>query len=231
MITKKAAERGVIFDMDGVIINSNPYLKIAWTNFLNRRNVEVEDDVFRDLIFGRTGEEALIVLLNDRYSKNELVNFCNEIDSEYRDIIRKSKNVKPVNGLLEFIKSISDKGYKIALATSAPPENVDLILNKFGILKYFNLIIDKTQITESKPNPEIYLKAVRQLGLNKVNCIVFEDSISGIQSAKNAGLLVVGITTSQTNNELIDAGATICIKDFFEIASDDLDKLTRDQKI
>ncbi len=225
MIQKKDFNIGVILDMDGVIIDSNPYHKIAWTNFLNRKNIVVNDSIFKELIFGTTSDEAITKLLNCELSKRELEIFSNEIDSEYRTIIRKSKNIEPLNGLLPFLKSISDECCKIALATSAPPENVDLILNRFQILNYFDLIIDKTQVLNSKPNPEIYLKAVQGLGLSNDNCVVFEDSISGIISAKDAGLIVIGVTTSHKNNELIDAGATICVKDFFEISLENIHKL------
>jgi len=225
MSKKEELNRGVIFDMDGVIINSNPYHKIAWTNFLSRKNVVVDDSVFKELIFGTTGVEAISELLNGDYSKKELDDFSNEIDAEYRDIIRNSKNIEPVDGLLQFIQSISNEGYKIALATSAPPENVDLILRKFQILDYFDLIVDKNQVVEGKPNPEVYQKAVQGLGLPKENCIVFEDSFSGIVSARDAGLMVVGVTTSHANSELIKVGATLCINDFSEITLEDIKRL------
>jgi len=226
MIKKKEdLQKGVIFDMDGVIIDSNPYHRIAWNNFLKRNNVEINDSTFKELIFGTTGVDAIDKLFNNKYSRHELENFTIEIDSEYRDIIRTSNNIEPVNGVIKFMKSISDKNYKMAIATSAPTENVDLILNKFMIFNYFDLVIDKTQISKGKPNPEIYLKAVQGLGLRKANCIVFEDSISGIISAKNADLIVIGVTTSHTNNELINVGATLCINDFSEISVEDIDSI------
>lgn len=218
---------GIILDMDGVVIDSNPYHKIAWTNFLTRKNVMVNDRVFREVIFGTTGNEALIKLLNYEYSKKELENFNNEIDTEFRDIIYHLKTLEPVNGLLQFLQSISVRNYKIALATSAPPENVDLILNRLQLLKYFDLIIDNTRVVNGKPNPEIYLRAVQGLGISGENCIVFEDSFSGIISARDAGLLVIGVTTSHSENELINAGATICIKDFSEMSFKKIENLIR----
>jgi len=213
---------GIIFDMDGVIIDSNPYHKLAWTNFLNRRNVKVDDAVFKDLIFGTSGGEAISFLLNCKFSKMELNDFCNEIDSEYRDIIGKSENIKLVNGLVEFLETIVRGEHKMAIATSAPTENVDLIMEKFNLQNYFDLIVDKTQIVNGKPDPEIYLKALQGLCLPKDRCIVFEDSISGILSAKSAGLMVIGLTTSHPANELIKAGAAMTIKDFSEIPIRDI---------
>jgi len=213
---------GIIFDMDGVIIDSNPFHKIAWTNFFLRRNVYVDDIAFRELIFGTTGDEAIVKLLKQDFSKTELDMLNAEIDAEYREIINGSQNLEPVNGFIQFIESVSEKKYKIALATSAPPENVELILDKFGITGFFDLIMDNTQITLGKPHPEIYLNTVSRLGLPKSRCIVFEDSISGIISAKNAGLIVIGITTSHSDAELINAGASSCISDFTGISADDI---------
>ena len=213
---------GIVFDMDGVIIDSNPFHKIAWTNFFNKRNVDVNDAIFRDLIFGTSGGEAICTLLNMQFSRVELNEFCNEIDSEYRDILRKSKNIQPVNGLIRFLNSLREGNHKIAMATSAPAENVELVMNKLNILKYFDLIIDKTQVNKGKPDPEIYLKAINRLCIPAEHCIVFEDSISGIFSAREAGIKVIGVTTSHSEIELIEAGATLTIADFTEISVPDI---------
>ena len=211
--------------MDGVIIDSNPYHKIAWTNFFSRRNVVIDDRAFSELIFGTTGDQAINKILNGNFSQDDLENFNNEIDAEFRDIIGNSKTIQPVNGLFEFLTSLSERQCKIALATSAPPENVELILNRLQIQKYFNLIIDKTQVLAGKPNPEIYLKTVDRLGIPKENCVAFEDSFAGIISARKAGLLVIGVTTSHSEEELIRTGATLCIKDFSEISLEKIDSL------
>ena len=104
------------------------------------------------------------------------------------------------------------------MATSAPTANVELILKKFKLFDSFDLIIDETKILNGKPNPEIYLTVVKHLMVRKHNCIVFEDSISGIQSATSAGLTTIGVTTSQESDELIRAGAHSTIVDFSELS-------------
>jgi len=209
---------GIILDMDGVIIDSNPYHKIAWTNFFNKRNVEVNDLIFRDLIFGTSGGEAISTLLNFQFSKDELTAFCEEIDADYRRIVSESVHIEPVSGLILFLETAVHEKHKIGIATSAPTRNVDLILQKLNLRDYFDLIIDKSLIINGKPDPEIYLKAVQGLGISKANCIVFEDSISGIISARDAGIRVIGLTTSHPSAELVGAGATLTINDFTGIS-------------
>lgn len=222
---------GIIFDMDGVIIDSNPYHKIAWSNFFEKKNIKINDEMFKNLIAGTTGDEAVIRLMDRELSKNELDSYNNEIDAEFRRIIGKSDDLNLVNGFLEFINSVSDANHKIALGTSAPPENVHLILNKFEIHSLFDLIVDKTQIVEGKPNPEIYLKTVHELGIPKERCIVFEDSIAGVTSASAAGLPVIGVLTSHSNKELQEVGAIAGIVDFTEITLEKVIEILRAQMI
>jgi len=211
--------------MDGVIIDSNPYHKIAWTNFFRNNDITISEDFFQEQISGTTGDEAIASLLDRRVSDVELDTFNREIDAEFRKIISESGELKTVPGFRKFIGDVSKANHKIALATSAPPENVDLVLNSLGIMKYFDLKIDKTQIVEGKPNPEIYLKTLHGLKMSKDNCIVFEDSLAGISSATNAGLRVIGVATSHPNHELIKAGAIVSIKDFTEISIEKLIKV------
>jgi len=221
----------IIFDMDGVVIDSNPYHKIGWTRFLNSKGVEVNEEIFKNLIFGTTGDEALKILLQKDLSQKEIDNYSYEIDEEYRNIIRQLSCVNPVAGLVEFLESIKLSGHKIALATSAPSENVDLILNKLGIYEFFDLIVDKTQILRGKPNPEIYNTTVSKLSVEKGNCVVFEDSISGIVSARGAGITVIGVETSHSRDELIQAGASLTMQDFTGLTIADITELITDKSI
>ena len=217
----------IIFDMDGVIIDSNPYHKIAWEHFLKMKDVVITDEVFNNLISGTSGIEAIRELINKDLTQKEVDDFNDEIDAEYRNIIEKLDEVKPLNGLTDLLQSIKNAGHKIALATSAPTENVELVLNKFKIFDFFDLVVDRSHVQNGKPSPEIYLTTVKKLSIEKMNCLVFEDSIAGIISAKSAGLLVVGVTTSHEPDEIINAGADFTINDFSEIS---LEKLVKHLK-
>jgi len=204
----------IILDMDGVIIDSNPFHRMAWKEFLERHGVAVTEHMFKNVIFGTTGDQAIRNLLQPDLTIDQLSRYTVEIDTSYRSIISGSEQIFPVNGLYNFLDFIKELGFKIALATSAPPENISLILERLGITEYFDVIVDKTQVTNGKPDPEVYMKTLESLKIGKEYCLVFEDSISGVRSAIQAGIRVIGVTTSHTAEELSQAGTFFNIDDF-----------------
>jgi HAD superfamily hydrolase (TIGR01509 family) len=205
----------IILDMDGVIIDSNPFHRMAWTAFLERHGIAVTEPMFKNIIFGTTGDQAIRKLLQPpELTAEQLTLYTEEIDTSYRSIISGSEQIFPVDGLYYFLDFIKELGFKIALATSAPPENISLILERLGITEYFDVIVDKTQVTNGKPDPEVYLKTVENLKTDSGYCLVFEDSLSGVRSAIRAGIRVVGVTTSHTAEELSKAGTFHNIDDF-----------------
>ena len=217
----------LIFDMDGVVIDSNPFHKIAWERFLDRKGVLYEDDVFEKLISGRNGVYPMKVLLGQELTEKEISAFVNEIDQEFQEILGQSEGIEPTPGLLRFLKTIQALGYKTALATSAPSGNVDLILEKTNLRPFFHVILDQTDVTKGKPDPEVYLKTVKKLEAKKEECIVFEDSRVGISSALEAGIKVVGVSTGFTQEELYEAGVSMAIDDFRNLDPEDVLRLIR----
>ncbi len=209
--------KAIIFDMDGVVIDSNPYHRMAWEKLLNDNQIAYTEESFQKVIFGRPGKEALRILCNDRFSDEELTGLDEQVDAEYREIIRQTE-INEVAGLSQFIESSRKSGIKIALATSAPTENVTLVLGRLGLQSAFDVITDYTDIVNGKPDPEIYLKTVAKLNIEKAACLVFEDSFSGIQSARSAGLDVVAVSTSHASDELLVAGAIDVVADFTRLA-------------
>ena len=205
----------VILDMDGVIIDSNPFHRMAWKEFLEIHGVEVNEDMFKHVIFGTTGDHSIRTLLQPpELTTEQLSLYLEEIDTTYRRIVSGNEQIFPVDGLYNFLDFIKEIGFKIALATSAPPENISLILERLGITEYFDVIVDKTQVTNGKPDPEVYLKTVENLKTESEYCLVFEDSLSGVHSAIQAGIRVIGVTTSHTAEELSQAGTIYNIDDF-----------------
>ena len=207
-------EQAIIFDMDGVIIDSNPYHKISWEHFLVKNGHPFNDEIFDNIISGKTGSTSIRLLLGYDLSEEIAAGYLKEIDEDFQDILRQAKDVEPTPGLPAFLQSIRSAGYQTALATSAPPGNVDLTLEKTNLRKYFDVILDKTDVTNGKPDPEVYLNAVNRLGTEKDRCMVFEDSRAGIQSAISAGLRVIGVTTGHSRKELLEEGVAMVIDDF-----------------
>jgi HAD superfamily hydrolase (TIGR01509 family) len=217
----------VIFDMDGVIVDSNPYHKKAWKAFCCRHNISINDYELETKIYGRTGDDALPVLFDRPLDKELIAEFCSEINKNYRDLF--APFIKPLPGLLQFLDNLMAAGIKTAIATSAPPVNVEFVLQETGIEKYFNVIIDDTMITRGKPDPEIYFKTAEKLKKPASDCVVFEDSLAGITAAKYAGMKVTGVTTTHDADTL--SGTDFIINDFFDITVNDLVRISEKREV
>jgi beta-phosphoglucomutase-like phosphatase (HAD superfamily) len=170
------------------------------------------------VISGTTNEYAFAQLFERELNPEEVQVLGDEIEVEFRNTISRSDDFKEVTGLSALLAVAKSTGIKIALATSAPPENVELTLGTLGIDHYFDVIVDNTMVTRGKPDPEVYLKAVQKLGLPTEKCVVFEDSLAGVKSALDAGLRVVGVTTTHNHHELHRAGTIHTIADFSHVS-------------
>ena len=215
----------VIFDLDGVIVDSNPYHQKAWYLFLKQHNIHLTEKELREKVFGRTGSEALKILFNAALSNDDIEKYTTAIDNKYRNLFR--PYIKPLPGLENFLQQLVENKIEYAIATSAPPVNVEFVLSNTDLLDYFKVIIDNTYIINSKPHPEIYLKTAEILQQKPENCIAFEDSLSGIASAQNAGMKVIALATTHTKNEL--AIADFVINNFSEISLDILGNIHANQ--
>ena len=189
-----------IFDMDGVIVDNALWHLEAFAEFGKRhRLVQTKEDYTK--YFGNTNQTIMNSLFNTQLPSDKLTAFANEKETIYREMYRPF--IKPVEGLPAFLEYASASGIPIALATSAPHENVSFTLEATGLLKYFSIISDASMVKLGKPDPEIYLLTAAKLGVQPSECIVFEDSIAGIQSALSAGMRVIGVATTHKSEELI----------------------------
>jgi beta-phosphoglucomutase len=191
-------EYAFIFDMDGVIVDSNPTHKIALKQFCKEHGYDLSEKDLREKIYGRTNRDWLLNLFGD-LDEDTIRRYADEKEALFR---RLYADIKPLPGLLSFLDKLDKQSVPRAIATSAPRANVDFTLEKTHTGQYFDVILDDSFVTEGKPNPQIYLKSAAALGFNPEKCIVFEDSLSGVRAGKSAGCKVVGLTTTHTANEL-----------------------------
>jgi HAD superfamily hydrolase (TIGR01509 family) len=204
---------GVIFDMDGVIVDSNPYHKIALKEFCSGHGYELSDEQLIKRIYGRTNREWLTDVFG-KIPEDQLLGYIEEKEGLYRKLFY--EDIKPVKGLIKFLDLLDENSILRAIGTSAPRSNVDFSLNRTNTVKYFPTILHDAFVTHSKPHPEIYLKSAAALGLPNSQCIVIEDSLSGVEAGQKAGSKVIGITTTHTREELSHCAMVI----------DDFDGLT-----
>ena len=213
-------EYGFIFDMDGVVIDSNPYHKIAWEKFLNGQGISFDDQLFDNVLSGRTGPTSLRLIFGEDLSQEKLDLYLEEVDSNYQNILRQTEDVRPIAGVHAFLDQLTQNGYRLALATSAPVLNIELGLEKLKLENTFEHIVGKVDVSHGKPHPEVYLTSLSLLGIAAENCIVFEDSKAGIQSALSAGIQVVGIASGHSKEELLDEGVSMVVDDFTGLTPD-----------
>jgi len=199
----------VIFDMDGVIVDTNPYHKISLKQFCEKYGYRLNEEDLISKIYGRTNNEWIRNIFGP-LPKEKILELGEEKEAMFRALYKDV--IKPLSGLDSFLKELEDRSIPKAIGTSAPRSNVDFVLEQTHLRKYFTTILDQSDVEHGKPNPEIYLKVADRLGFPPQQCIVFEDSLSGVESAQRAGAKVVGITTTHSHEEL--AHTDLVIADF-----------------
>lgn len=196
----------VIFDMDGVMVDSNPHHKIALEKFCRQHGHELNEQQLLEKIYGRTNKDWLTNLFG-KLEEKQLRAYAEEKEAIFRALYE--DDIVPLKGLRSFLDLLDHHQIPRAIATSAPRANVDFTLSKTGLGKYFPIILDDSFVSRGKPDPEIYIKAAAALGLPNQNCIVLEDSLSGVLAGKRAGSKVVGVSTTHTAEELSDTDLVI----------------------
>lgn len=208
---------GIIFDMDGVIVHSNPAHKEAIQIFCNNHNKNVSPSFLKNRLYGRTNKEWIPELFGE-ITAEELKTLADEKEQLFRDLFQPEENI--VEGIHPFLEMMKKKNIPMAVATSAPGENADYILSRLSIEEYFDAVLDSSHVTTGKPDPEVYIKASQALGKDTASCIVFEDSVSGVEAGRRSGARVIGVTTTHTEEEL--APCSLTINSFHGLTSDQL---------
>lgn len=207
----------VVFDMDGVIVDTNPTHKIAIQQFCARYGINLSEEELRTKVYGRTNRDWITNLFG-KLTEEQLEAYAFEKEQLFRELY--APIIEPVKGLVTFLELLKANNIPRSIATSAPPANVDFVLEATGIGHYFDFILDERVVSRGKPDPEIYLKSAKALNLPNAQCIVIEDSLSGVAAAKASGSKVIGITTTHNKEELNDTD--LIIKDFEKLTIDQL---------
>lgn len=217
-MSKASTSIAALFDMDGVIVHTNPYHKKAFKIFLDKHDISISDQELKDHVYGRTNEEIFPYIFKDKYTPEKGEEWANEKEAIFRDLYK--KDVEPVSGLIGFLDELQRREIKAAVGTSAPVENLNFIMDSLNLRHYFDAFLHSADVSEGKPNPEIYLKAADRLEIEPKFCVVFEDSVAGVKAGLNAGMKVVGVATTHTPDEF--NGAHLVIEDFKELTMEQL---------
>ena len=172
--------KGVIFDMDGTIVDSLPYHYRAWETFFEENKVENFSEKLKDYKGGGT-LDLMTAVYGDKYSRKELKIMTDDKEIIFRKIYK--NNVLPIKGFMEIFELIKSKKILVGLASNAIRKNVKMILSELKIYEKFDSIICGDEVEKGKPNPEMFNETVNRFKLKKEECLIFEDSPS-IESSK-----------------------------------------------
>ena len=205
--------KGVIFDMDGTIVDSLPYHYRAWETFFEENKVENFSEKLKDYKGGGT-LDLMTAVYGDKYSRKELKIMTDDKEIIFREIYK--NNVLSIKWFMEIFELIKSKKILVGLASNAIRKNVKMILSELKIYEKFDSIICGDEVEKGKPDPEMFNETVNRFKLKKEECLIFEDSVEGVTAAVNSNVDVIGITSSSSDKILRDKGCKLTIENYID---------------
>lgn len=185
--------KACLFDLDGVLVDTATYHYQAWKRLANQLGFDFTEEQ-NEKLKGISRMESLDIVLGWGKlvkTEQEKLALATLKNTWYVEMINKMEASEILPGALQFLKSAKEDGLKLALGSAS--KNSSIILNRTGLLSYFDEIVDGNLVSKSKPDPEVFLKGAKLLGLNPEECVVFEDADAGVEAALAGNMKVVGI--------------------------------------
>ena len=214
--------KGIIFDMDGVLINSEPVHYRVWKQALAARGIELDYEIYKPCIGSTNG--FLMDILHDNYG----------ISREDRELVKSMQQIKEkvieeegfpmIEGVPELLKRLKDRGYRLAIASSSPIAYIRQVVTSLGINGYFDILVSGEQVKNPKPAPDVFLEAASQMGLTAEECLILEDSGNGCRAAKAAGIVCVAYFNPDSGKQDLSP-ADMVIEGYEEIDGSFLEKV------
>lgn len=192
--------KGLIFDLDGVIVDTAKYHYLAWKRLTEELDLEfdINDNELLKGVSRRKSFETILNINNIKMSDEDIDKYCNIKNNYYLEYINKLQPTEIFDGFREFVNDAKKKGYKIALGSAS--KNSNLILEKLNIKNLFDVVIDGNKVSKAKPDPEVFVLGAKSMNLKCEKCIVFEDSVAGIVAAHNGGMKAIGVGNNEVKN-------------------------------
>lgn len=211
--------KGLIFDLDGVIVDTAKYHFLAWKKIADelKINFTKEDNERLKGVTRLKSFEIILEIGNVDMSEEDKLEYCTRKNDLYLDYINKLRPEEILPNVKEFLLDAKNQGYKISLGSAS--KNAVFILEKLNIINLFDVIVDGTCIKNAKPDPEVFTLGAQKMGLKNIECIVFEDAFAGIEAAHNAGMKAIGIGDENTLSQaeiVIDSFCGYNISDLVE---------------
>ena len=205
----------VIFDMDGLLIDSEPYWKIAEKEVFGKLGLNLTDDLLRQVMGFRLSEVVKHWYHYQPWPNPNFEQTERDILNCVKQLIQQHANAMP--GLYEVLTHCKNKNYKIALASSSAMELIDVVIDKLNIRHYFDVVWSAQYEEYGKPHPAIFLSVAKQLNIEPKHCVVFEDAINGVIAAKAARMYCIAIPEEVSYNDPRFAIADVKVKSLLDI--------------
>jgi beta-phosphoglucomutase len=182
----------VLWDLDGTLVDSEEYHWHSWRDTMAAEGSPITRAQFLET-FGLRNDEILPRWLGPAATLDRVARVSVAKEMLYRKLVR-CGDLKPLAGAAEWVGQLREEGWRQAIASSAPRENVDVMLKALGLAKSFDAIVSAENVTAGKPDPQVFLEAARQLGLAPPRCVVVEDAAAGVEGARRAGMKSIGVS-------------------------------------
>jgi beta-phosphoglucomutase len=200
------SQLAVIFDMDGVLVDSYQAHFESWQRTYGEIGIEYSESAFA-ADFGRRSFDILRRTLGDELTDDRANELDRRKEAIYRDILREA--FPAMDGAAELLESLAADGFRLAIGSSGPPENVALLLEQLPGAEHFAATVTGADVTRGKPDPQVFLIAAERLGVPPASCAVVEDALHGITAAKRAGMVAIALTGTLERDELGEADAVV----------------------
>jgi beta-phosphoglucomutase len=213
----KTANRhtGVIFDLDGVLVDTGPFHKQSWYDLAAKEGLDMSDELFYST-FGMQNYKIIPMLAGRQLPTEDIERMSEWKERRYRELI--ADKLELMDGAKALLEDLKSNDFLLAIGSSAPQANLDVVLQHCNIRDYFDTCVTGEDVRNSKPAPDTFLKAAERLKLLPEHCVVIEDSIPGVRAGKAAGMAVVAITTTRKRQELKDAD--MIVESLTELSTD-----------
>ncbi|MFW9773553.1 MAG: HAD family hydrolase [Candidatus Thorarchaeota archaeon] len=206
----------VIFDMDGVLADTGRIHFDSWVKLANEIGKKFTKDFFKET-FGQTSPEIVRKLVGSDINQKKIEHMANSKEQYYREMVK--DKLKPLPGVLDLIRNLKKRKFNLAVGSSGPKANVELLLSSLKIKKYFDCIMTGDDVKVGKPAPDVFISVSKKLNIKPKRCIVFEDAPVGITAAKRAGMNVIALTTTHKKNDLMNADLVFKDLSYVELKS------------
>jgi HAD superfamily hydrolase (TIGR01509 family) len=210
---------GVLWDMDGVLVDSGEFHYVAWAETLAREGRPFTREQFK-ATFGMDNRGVLTALLGREPEAAWLARVSDDKEAAFRKAIR--GKAEPLPGVVPWLGRLQAAGARQAVASSAPPANIDFLIDSLDLRKFFDAVVS-TWGMAGKPDPGVFLEAARRIAVRPERCVVIEDAIAGVEAARRAGMACLAVTTTNTRAAL--AGADLVVDSLADLSEDAFDAL------